>query len=346
MKAMILAAGTSTRLYPLTHAIPKPMVPVVNRPSLEHIILHLKKYGFHELVVNLHYLPHFIEQCLGDGSRFGVKIHYSKEEKLLGTAGSVKKMATLFDETFLVIGGDDISDMNLEDLLRLHKEKSALATIGLTRVEDPTRYGVVVTSPRNEIIRFVEKPKGKEVFSNLVNTGIYIFEPEVLDMIPDQEHYDFGRQLFPRFLEEKIPFYGLSLPGYWCDVGDLGAYRQAHWDILYRRARLDIPGKKLRGRIWSEDGVLPDHVLAESPLLIGKHCTFGKDVKLIGPCVLGAGIEIGPGSVVRETILWDRVRIGEGARLDHCIIGADCEIEKGAILEGAVNRSGQKVGVS
>ena len=242
MKAMILAAGVGSRLDPLTRAIPKPMVPVVNRPVIEHIVLDLKKHGFDEIMVNLHYLGDVIQQGLGDGSRLGVHISYAQEDKLWGDAGSVKRSQAFFgNETFLVVGGDDISDIDLSGLMALHREKQAASTIATTVVEDPSQFGIVVTDEDGRITRFLEKPKGGDVFSNTANTGVYVFEPDVFDLIPPDTFWGFGNNVFPSLLAADRPLYGFATTSYWKDVGNLQVYRQTNFDALAGLVDLDIP---------------------------------------------------------------------------------------------------------
>ena len=242
MKAMILAAGVGSRLDPLTRAIPKPMVPIVNRPVIEHIVLDLKKHGFDDIRINLHYLGDVIEAYLGDGSQFGVRLSYAHEEKLWGDAGSVKRSQDFFaGETFLVVGGDDISDMDLSALMALHREKKATSSIALTVVDDPSQFGIVVTDEDGRINRFLEKPKGGNVFSNTANTGVYVFEPEVFDLIPSDTFYGFGNEVFPQLLAEGKPLYGYLTTAYWKDVGNLQVYRQTNFDALSGRVHVDIP---------------------------------------------------------------------------------------------------------
>src|SRR5437763_10304373 len=209
MRAMSLAAGVGSRLDPLTRNLPKPLVPIVNRPVMEHIVELLRKHGFNEIMVNVHYLGDQIEDYFGDGSRLGVKIHWSREDQLWGDAGSVKRVEDFFkDDTFIVVGGDDLADMDLTRLVKTHREKGALSTIALSLVDDPSEYGIVLMNEEGRITRFLEKPKGEVIFSNNANTGVYVFEPEVFELIPRGTPYGLGRDLFPLLLAQKKPIYG------------------------------------------------------------------------------------------------------------------------------------------
>ncbi len=238
MKGMIMAAGVGTRLHPLTKDIPKPMVPIAGRPLMEHIIHLLRIHGFTQLVANLHYLPQTIQNYFGDGSRFGVNLKYSYEPDLMGTAGGVKNNQDFLDETFVVVSGDALTDINLAAFLDFHKQKGAIASIALKPMEEVERFGVVIVDSDGRITSFQEKPKKEEALSNLVNTGVYIFEPEIFNYIPGEEVYDFGKNLFPRLAAEGAPFYGYVTQDYWCDVGNLEAYSQAQKDVEQDRVKL------------------------------------------------------------------------------------------------------------
>ncbi|KNZ70042.1 nucleotidyltransferase [Thermincola ferriacetica] len=238
MKAMIMAAGVGSRLDPLTRTLPKPMVPIQDKPLMEHIINLLRHYGIRDIIANLHYLPGVIKSYFGDGSDFGVKLLYSEEQNLMGTAGGVKNNEWFLDETFVVISGDALTDIDLADFVRYHRQKKALATIALKRVAEVERFGVVVTGEAGKIAAFQEKPRKEEALSNLVNTGIYIFEPEIFKYIPEHQVYDFGKQLFPLLVKEGLPFYGYPMDGYWRDIGTLESYRQAREDAACGKVKL------------------------------------------------------------------------------------------------------------
>ncbi|MFP4498129.1 MAG: sugar phosphate nucleotidyltransferase [Vulcanimicrobiota bacterium] len=343
MKAMILAAGGGTRLYPLTFSLPKPMAPVMNRPVMEHIIEHLKQHNFNEIMVNLHNFPHSIENYFKNGKDFGVRMKYSHETELLGTAGGVKKVERFFDDTFLVTGGDDLHDIDLTALVNFHKEKNALATIGLSPVEQVQHYGVVVTDNEGKILEFQEKPDPEEAKSKWVNNGLYIFEPQVLEMIPPNTFYDFGSELFPLLKEQGAPFYGFKTHDYWKDIGNLVEYRKAHFDCLKNKVCVNFPGEEIRPDIWVEEDVdLPEDIEIKPPVLIGKQCKFGKNVKLHGPLVMGKYNVIDDNTKVIRSIMWDFNHIRKNSRIVDCLIGDECMLDGGSDYEETVLGSEMK----
>jgi NDP-sugar pyrophosphorylase family protein len=325
MKAMILAAGGGTRLYPLTFTLAKPMAPVMNKPVLEHIINHIRKHGFNELMINLHSFGEQIKDYFRDGRDFGVNITYSYEKEPLGTAGGVKNVENFFDDTFMVIGGDDLLDVNLDELVLFHKSRKALATIGLSYEEEVEHYGVVVTDSSGKILEFQEKPRPEEAKSHWVNNGIYIFEPEILDYIPENKFYDFGSQLFPRLRDEKAPFYGYNCKGYWKDIGNLNEYRQAHFDCLEQKLMTQFDGAEIKPGVWIGKGVeLPDDITIVPPVLIGENCRFGENVLLEGPLVLGNNNTIGDNSVIIRSIIWNGNNLSKNTELVDCLMGDNC----------------------
>ncbi|TLM99385.1 nucleotidyltransferase family protein, partial [bacterium] len=238
MQAVIMAGGEGSRLRPLTCDRPKPMVPLINKPVMEYAVKLLKEYGITDIGVTLQYLPEEISSYFGDGAGFGVSMQYFIEESPLGTAGSVKNTGGFLKETFIVISGDALTDFNLNEIIGYHREKKALATLVLKPVNIPLEYGVVITGEGGEIRRFLEKPGWGEVFSDTVNTGIYILEPEVLDYIPAGQKFDFSKDLFPRLLADGKPMFGYAAGGYWCDIGNHRQYQEAQYDLLGNRVRL------------------------------------------------------------------------------------------------------------
>lgn len=332
---MILAGGMSTRLYPLTKLVPKPLVPIAGEPNSAHLMRYLKSFGIDEIAINVHYLADKIVEAFGDGSAYGVKLHYLHEEKLMGSAGAVKAMrAFLGDETFVVIGCDEITDMRLDALLAFHRSREALATIALVRAEDVTQYGVVITDETGRIDDFQEKPARGTERSKLVNTGVYIFEPQILDLIPEGEFYDFGKNVFPELQRERSAFYGLEMTGaYWRDVGTPNEYRLATADVLEGKVRL-VGSGRMRG--FASDAVLGDDVKLEGDVRIGSRAVLGDGVRVIGPSVIGDRVVVGPGATIDASIVWDGTTIGRNARVADSIIGIDYEIAAGASIEGAI----------
>jgi len=329
MKAMVMAGGFGTRLRPLTCNIPKPMVPMVNRPMLEHIFQLLKKHGFTELVVALYFQPEVIQEYCGDGSKWGMKINYILPDSDLGTAGCVRKAGDLLgDDTFLVISGDVLTNINLTAAVKFHRDKDSLATLVLHRAENPLAFGVVITREDGRIARFLEKPTWGEVFSDTINTGIYILEPQVLDRIPVNEEYDFGKQLFPEILNAKAPLYGyVAESAYWKDVGNLTEYRQAHYDAIRLGADLieSSQGERDKGNLIGPDCYIDPTAVLEEGVVLGEHCWIGPHVR-IANSVLGSSCRVGESSKLIGCVIWDNVSVGNGANLKEVTIANDCRI--------------------
>jgi len=338
MKAIIMAGGEGSRLRPLTCDRPKPLTPVLNRPVMEHIVKLLKKHGITEIGVTLQYLPEAIRGYFGDGSQFGVSMHYFVEEVPLGTAGSVKNAGDFLDQTFLVISGDALTDLDLTKACQYHREKGGMATLVLTRVESPLEYGVVITDCNGSITRFLEKPSWGEVFSDTVNTGIYVLEPGALDYFPAGQKFDFSQDLFPMLLRDRKPMYGCILPGYWCDIGNLQQYRQAHFDILDGKVQVEIPGKQIKPGIWAEDGVEIDpEAILEGPCFIGSHSKVEKGVRVGSHSVLGSHAWVDEGGTIKRGILWEHSYVGKGAQIRGAVLCNRVQVKaKAAVYEGAV----------
>ncbi|HHX77599.1 MAG TPA: NDP-sugar synthase, partial [Firmicutes bacterium] len=288
MKAVILAGGEGARLRPLTCDRPKPMVPVMNVPVMEHIIALLRKYNFKDIAVTLQYLPDQIRHYFRDGRDFGVSIEYYIEDSPLGTAGSVKNAEAFLDETFLVISGDALTDFNLENIVEFHRRKQGIATIVLTRQETPLEYGVVITDETNRIVRFLEKPGWNEVFSDTVNTGIYVLEPRVFCFFDRGVKFDFSKDLFPLLMAKNESLYGFTSPGYWCDIGTITQYRQAHKDILDGRVKINLNKEKRDDGVWVGRGVKIERgARVEGPVFLGDGCWVRKGAVVKDYTVLG-----------------------------------------------------------
>lgn len=339
MRAVLMAGGSGTRLRPLTCDLPKPMVPILNRPIAEHIINLLKHHGITEIVVTLHYLPDILRDYFQDGSEFGVQMTYSVEEdQPLGTAGCVKNVAELLDETFIVISGDSVTDFDLSDAIAFHRQKQSKATIVLTHVPDPMEFGVVITDESGRIRRFLEKPSTSEVFSDTVNTGIYILEPEVLDYLPIDEEADFSKDLFPVLLAQGEPLYGYVAKGYWCDVGHLDAYREAQYAALSHQVNLSMNYQEKAPGIWvGEETWIDPTAQLEAPLLIGHNCRIGARVKVEAGTVIGDNVLVGSDADLKRPILWNGAVIGEEAHLRACVLARGVRVDRRAhVLEGSV----------
>ncbi|MCL5103894.1 MAG: NDP-sugar synthase [Armatimonadetes bacterium] len=339
MKAMILAAGVGSRLDPLTRNLPKPLVPIVNKPVMEHIVEMLAKNGFKEIMVNLHYLGEQIQGYFGDGKKWGVKIHYSPEDRLWGDAGSVKRCESFFDEgTFVVVGGDDLADIDLKRLVRFHEQKKALATIGLSLVDDPSEYGIALLNDRGRITRFLEKPKGEVVFSNSANTGVYIFDRQVLELIPKGVQYGFGNNLFPLLLEQKTRFYGYLTSSYWKDVGSLKQYQEAHRDALSGRVDIKIPVPEVKKYVWMGSNVEIDPSAEVGyPVVIGNNCRIEKGAKLLEYSILADNCVLEEGATVKQSVLWHGATVMRNTMLERCVVGEKCSVKSSAaVFDGVI----------
>ena len=320
MKAVVMAGGEGTRLRPLTSNQPKPMVPIVGKPCMEHILELLKRNGFEDVVVTVAFLPQAIRSYFGDGTSIGLNIQYSVEENPLGTAGSVRLASDALDDTFLVISGDALCDIDLRRIVDFHKEKGAAVTIGLKSVENPLEFGIVVTDEEGRVERFLEKPSWGQVFSDTINTGIYVLEPEVLRHVPTDRPYDFSKELFPLLLEMGRPIYGYVCEGYWQDIGNLDQYRQANFDALEQKVGLDISGLRLRGDVWIGEGVEIDDVEGvEGPAFIGNYSRISPEAS-VGPYTV-----LGPATTLRER-----------GRISRSVLDASCYIGRSALIEGAI----------
>jgi mannose-1-phosphate guanylyltransferase/phosphomannomutase len=324
------------------------MVPVLNRPMLAHIIELLKKHDFKELTIMLHYLPDSITGYFGDGSAFGVKIKYLRPEGDLGTAGCVKFAQKHLDDTFLVISGDVLTDFDLTKAVAFHKSKKAVATMVLTREVNPLQYGVVIASNEGRIERFLEKPSWGEVFSDTINTGIYVLEPSVLDSMPADKPVDFSKDLFPSLLKENKDLYGYTAEGYWKDVGNLDEYRLSHYDVLDGKVKINIMGRKVMVNdneiMVGTDTKIEDGVDLDSEVVIGKNCVIEKGA-VIGHSVLGDNVKIRAGANIYGSVIWDNVQIGRDARLKESVIGTNTQIgDKVVVQVGTVIADNCKIG--
>ena len=330
---MILAGGLSTRLYPLTKQVPKPLVPIADVPNTVHLIAYLRAAGVSEIAINVHYLAAQIEAELGDGSGLGVRLEYLYEEELLGSAGAVKQMQAFFsDGDFLVVGCDDLTNLSLDGLLSMHAEQGAYATIGLVERDEVDQYGVVVCNDGGRIVEFQEKPARGTERSHLVNTGIYAFSPDIFEFIPAATFYDFGKQVFADLLKTRAPFYGYDAgDAYWCDIGTLGEYRRATRDVLM--GNLLLPNIRIASHPTAHIDV---EALLEGPVLVGARAHIEAGAHIIGPTVIGSGAIIGRDARITRSILWRGARVGTGAVVSDSIIGIDYAVDEGARLNDAV----------
>jgi mannose-1-phosphate guanylyltransferase/phosphomannomutase len=332
-----MAGGEGTRLRPLTSNQPKPMMPLVNRPMMEHIVRLLRDHGFDEIVVTIAFLGNAIRTYFGDGSEFGVRMVYATEESPLGTAGSVRNAMAELDERFLVISGDVLTDIDLSAVVRFHEEKASLATITLKAMENPLEFGIVITREDGTIERFLEKPTWGQVFSDTINTGIYVFEPEIFDFIADGEPVDFSEQVFPALLQAGKPMYGYVTEGYWEDVGTLDAYVKAHRDVLDGKVDVDVPGFKMRDNVWLGEGAEIDPAArVDGPCVIGDFSRVEAGAELLEYTVLGANVRVGADAFLERAVVHDNAYLGPSVRLRGCVVGRSSDLRRGARAEEGV----------
>ncbi|WP_246452004.1 sugar phosphate nucleotidyltransferase [Alkalicella caledoniensis] len=332
---MILAAGLGTRLRPLTDEVSKPMVQLGGRPCIEHTVRLLRKHGIKEIMINLYYKPELIMNHFGDGEHFGIKIHYSVEKELMGTAGGLKKVQQFFgDDPILIISGDALTDLNLTDFYDFHKKKGGLASLALKNVQDPREFGVVQISQDDRITQFQEKPKDVTPISTKANTGIYIFEPDIFSFIPSNTFYDFGKQVFPDLLMKGQSMFGYETQAYWCDIGNIDVYKDVQFDILAGIVKVDIPGKKFENCIWlgRNIDIDPDTKII-GPVFIGEKSVIEKGAKIYGPTVIGNNSFVGSNSVIKRSILLEGARVGNDALIADSILGNDQHVQARMICE-------------
>lgn len=358
MKALILAAGRGTRVRPLTHDMPKPMIPIVHKPVIEMLVDQLKLHGVEEIVINTSYLAPQIEHYFRDGHRFGVHIAYSFEgyqcdgvliDQPLGSAGAIRKIAAhsgFFDGTFIVVCGDAIIDLDLAAMLAFHRRKGAIATIALKGVAEHElqNYGVVVMDDDGRITGFQEKPQPGEAKSRMANTGIYIFEPDILDWIPADGVFDIGGQLFPRLAEAGAPMYGIELPFQWLDIGRLEDYHRVVMQAMAGQVpAFGMPGREVRPGLWVGPNVRAnfDTLHLSGPVFIGGSARIGDGCTLAGPVVIGAGADIAAGSHLESTIVMEHTRIGQPAFLHNKLVGTSfCVDAQGSVLDSSHSDTG------
>ncbi|HEY4385966.1 MAG TPA: mannose-1-phosphate guanyltransferase, partial [Ktedonobacteraceae bacterium] len=323
----------------LTIRRPKPMVPIAGKPVMEHILNLLKRHGITEVIVTVQYLASNIEDYFGNGSQFGMRITYSREDVPLGTAGSVKNAEEHLDEPFLVISGDALTDYNLTDLISYHAEKKSLATLLLAHVPNPLEYGVIITNEDGHIAQFLEKPSWGEVFSDTINTGIYVLDPKVFAYFEKNKPFDFSQELFPMMLRKGDPIYGyVAQRGYWCDVGNLSEYMRANAEILQGQVDLQIPAKNIGSNIWCEDGVeIAEDAQLYGPIYLGHDCKIRSGAIIHGPSTIGAYTIVDERAQVDRSLVWNNSYIGERAELRGAIVGSSTSIKsKGVMFEGSV----------
>jgi len=325
MKAMVLAAGLGTRLQPLTYELPKPMVPMLDRPVMAHIVRLLEGQGFNELVANLHWFPDSIRDYFGD------RLEYRNEPELLGTAGGVRNVRDFFgDEEVVVISGDVLTDLDVGALLERHRSAGGIATLTVKSIPDTREYGVVIHDEDGRVQGFQEKPDPDEALSDLANCGIYCFSPEIFDFFPDDDPVDWAKDVFPALLEHDVPFHVHEIESYWNDMGSFAELRQGTWDALEGRLGLEVPGREAQeGLRIGEGSALPnDFELVGAPAWIGEDCELGEGLRLMGPVAIGDGCKVGPGASLRDVILLPGTRVPEGEVVVGAIVGRGALVER------------------
>jgi mannose-1-phosphate guanylyltransferase len=338
MKAIILAGGEGTRLRPLTYSVVKPMVPVANRPFIEHVILKLAAHGINDIVLAMGYKPDSIFSYFKDGAGEGIKLTYSLEEKPLGTAGAVKNAGGHVEDTFFVLNGDTFSDIDYTEMLDLHRRNKARATIALSHVDDPTRFGVVETDENGRVRAFIEKPARENVTSHWINAGVYILEPSVLDCIPDNQFFMFEKGVFPPMLEKGEAVFSYASKAYWIDVGRPSQYHQLNRDIL--RGICSSPLYRVEDIAIGRGCEVHPSARISGPAVIGGDCSIGEDAIITGPAVIGRGCRIGKKAAIVNSVLWDDIIIGTAASVIGSIIASGANIVENARLEDlAINQA-------
>jgi len=351
LKAVVLAGGFGTRLRPLTYSRPKSMLPIGPKPVLQYIIESLAKISFDEIIITTNYLQEQVKNYFGDGSQFGVKLRYPKEDKPLGTAGSVKNAEEFLDETFAVIQGDNITDLNIRAQLAFHRRKKAVATLAVIKVEQPWKYGLVNLDNDDRVIGFEEKPPPEKCQSNLVNTGLYVLEPDVLGIIPQATPFDFAKDVFPRILRMKRSMYGYRARGFWTDVGNVEGFLEASKWLLKKLSHsisptADVAQATIKGTVSiGDETILEKGVKIKGPVYIENSCTIHKDAKLEPSTMVKRGVSIGSLSTLNGALVFDSTNIHSKVILNKCILDEDCEVGSNTEIDpSAIIGAGCRIG--
>ena len=335
MKAVILVGGMGTRLQPLTINTPKAMMPVLNKPFLEHVIRHLARHNIKDIILSQGYLAQSIEDHFGDGHQLGVRLAYNLEETPLGTAGAVKHAERYLDDTFLALNGDVFTDLDITAMVRLHQERKATVTIALTPVEDPTHYGLIETDNSNRVLRFLEKPGWDQVTTNMINAGTYVLEPEILNNIPEQTNFSFEHQVFPGLLKQCEPVYAYPSSAYWLDIGSPQKYFQLNKDILGGKCS-ECGFARGNEVIIGRDCQIQPTAEIKGPAVIGDGVNIGRNVRITGPAAIGPGCHIEDGAEITQAVIWQTVKIGKGSRVINSIVANHCRLGAESVIEDSV----------
>jgi mannose-1-phosphate guanylyltransferase len=338
MKAVILVGGLGTRLRPLTCNTPKPMIPLVNQPFIEHTIETLRDQGIDEVILAVQYLADRFREALGDGSRLGVKVHIVEEPEPRGTAGAVKNVEHMLYDTTFVFNGDVMTDLDLKAMLAFHRERASKLTIALTPVEDPTAFGLVETDTSARIQRFLEKPRPEDVTTDMINAGTYIIEPDLFRYVPPNQHYMFERGLFPVVLQTGDPMFGYPSRAYWTDVGKPATYLEVHHDILIGKVHYGFRGHQVADRVWAEDGAdIHDSAQLVGPVVLGAGVRIERGARIIGPTVIGARSAIKADATIEGAVLWEDNIVEEAALVRSCVVGRGNRIgAKAHLADGTI----------
>jgi mannose-1-phosphate guanylyltransferase/phosphomannomutase len=331
-KAVIMAGGFGTRLRPLTVSVPKPMVPLANRPLMEHIVNLLRTHGINDVLSVLYYQPDHITGYFGSGEDFGISMEYVLAAADFGTAGAVRNAAEHLRTRFIIISGDVLTDFDLAKAIAYHEEKKAMATILLTEVPNPLAYGIVLTKPDGRIERFLEKPSWGEVFSDTINTGIYIFEPEALDLIPYRREFDFSKDLFPLMLEKGLPLYGYVAKGYWRDIGNLNEYQRAVQDVLEQKVQISIPGDRSGSVTMGRGTTVSPTAKLNGFVVLGDNCRIG-DHAVVSNSILGNNVTVDSAANIDSAVIWDNVTVGSHADVSHDVVCNNTTIGEHVTIE-------------
>jgi len=335
VKAIILVGGQGTRLRPLTWNTPKSFVPVLNRPFLEYVLHHLKKYGVNDVVFAISNHTRSIEQYFGNGASFGMKFEYVFEKEALGTGGALKNAASLLPDCFFVLNGDIISELNLNSMMNFHNEKKALVTVSTVTVDSPAQYGLVKTRADSLVLSFVEKPKPEDITSNNINAGTYIMEKRVLDLIPQNQEYSSERKLFPALIETGGSMYAFHFDGYWIDIGTPQKYSLLNYDLLSGKCRLIDPSVDGRQAIGQNCTISPTSKM-DGSVIIGESCVIEDEVTIIGPTVIGAGCHLRSKCKIASSILWNDVMVGCQSKVTSSIIANNCSLDDSCVIDSSV----------
>lgn len=335
MKAFVLAAGLGKRLRPLTNDVPKPMICVLNKPVIMHTLENLKKYGFDDVYINLFYRPEKIIDYL-NSQNLKMKIKFSEETTLLGTAGAIKNRENFFDDTFVVMSGDGLSDINLKKALDFHKKKKALATIVLKEIDKNFDYGIVLKNKNSKICAFYEKPSWKDVFANTTNTGIYIFEPEIFKYIPKDTFFDFGKDLFPLLLKNKKDIFAYTMKEYWTDIGNIEEYRRGVFDALDGKINVGNISNILQNVYISDKAHIAKSVKIYGPCFIDDDVKIEKNTIIKPYSVISKGVKIGKNCQIEKTIIWQNSKIQKNVTLSNSVVGQNVLIQKNINLYDSI----------